>query len=76
MPDTHVSQRRSPPEPLPDNLRSVQPGGGVCYALELAWGRVRRWYLARFRGGYVRRMAELREGDAAARRIRFWIRAI
>ena len=65
MTDTHVSQRRSPPEPLPDNLRSVQPGGGVCYALELAWGRVRRWYLARFRPGYVRRMAELREGDAA-----------
>jgi phosphatidylserine decarboxylase len=54
---------RSEPQPLPDNLRSVQPGGGRCYRLELAWGRLRRWYLRRFRPGYVRRMAELRRGD-------------
>lgn len=51
-------------EPLPDNIRSVQPGGGFCYSLELAWGRWRRWYLRRFRPGYVRRMAGLRVGDA------------
>lgn len=48
---------------LPDNIRSVQPGGGVCYQIELAWGRWRRWYLRTFRRGYVQRMAELRQGD-------------
>ena len=35
----------------------------MCYRLELAWGHWRRWYLKRFRPGYVRRMAELRQGD-------------
>jgi len=48
--------------PLPENIRSVQPGGGKCYQIELTWGRLRRWYLKTFRGGYVRRMAELRRG--------------
>ena len=48
---------------LPENIGSVQPGGGVCYQIELVWGRVRRWYLKRFRAGYVRRMANLRQGD-------------
>lgn len=52
-------------EPLPENIRSVQPGGGFCYRVELAWGRLRRWYLRRFRSGYVERMARLRLGDAA-----------
>lgn len=47
----------------PANLRSVQPGGGVCYGVELAWGRWRRWYLKRFRPGYVARMAALRQGS-------------
>jgi phosphatidylserine decarboxylase len=51
--------------PLPDNIRSVQPGGGVCYAIELAWGRLRRAYLKRLRPGFVRRMAAVRRGDAA-----------
>jgi phosphatidylserine decarboxylase len=51
--------------PLPENIRSVQPGGGVCYNLELAWGQWRRRYLKRFRRGYVARMAALRQGDAA-----------
>ena len=55
---------RLEPEPLPDNLRSVQPGGGFCYEVELAWGRWRRWYLRTFRRGYVVRMAGLRRGDA------------
>ncbi len=50
--------------PLPDNIRSVQPGGGKCYEVELAWGRLRRWYLRTFRRGYVERMASLRRGDA------------
>lgn len=53
------------PGPLPDNIRSVQPGGGKCYSIELAWGRWRRWYLKRFRRGYVERMAALRQGDPA-----------
>lgn len=55
---------RTPPVPLPANIRGVQPGGGFCYSLELAWGRWRRWWLKTFRPGYVRRMAEKRHGDA------------
>lgn len=58
------SEIQGPFPPLPENIRSVQPGGGVCYQIELAWGRWRRWYLQTFRRGYVRRMAELRRGDA------------
>jgi phosphatidylserine decarboxylase len=50
--------------PLPDNIRSVQPGGGFCYGVELAWGRWRRWWLKTFRPGYVARMAALREGSS------------
>jgi phosphatidylserine decarboxylase len=42
----------------------VQPGGGVCYQIELAWGRLRRWYLKQFRAAYVERMRSLRRGDA------------
>src|SRR5258707_1041077 len=41
----------------------VQPGGGWCLSLELAWGRLRRAWLRRFRPGYVRRMAEKRQGE-------------
>ena len=55
----------SQPEPLPDNLRSVQPGGGACYRVELAWGGLRRWYLRTFRPRYVRRMAKRRTGSDA-----------
>lgn len=50
---------------LPGNIRSVQPGGGKCYSIELAWGRLRRTYLKLCRPGYVLRMAALRRGDAA-----------
>ena len=56
---------RAEPQPLPENFVSVQPGGGLCYRIELAWGRWRRWWLKRFRPGYVRRMAALRRGDPA-----------
>lgn len=63
MSNVDISLPRLTPEPLPPNLKSVQPGGGVCYQIELAWGRWRRWYLKTFRRGYVRRMAELRQGD-------------
>ncbi|HEV3002872.1 MAG TPA: phosphatidylserine decarboxylase, partial [Pirellulales bacterium] len=54
---------RATPEPLAANITSVQPGGGICYRIELAWGRWRRWYLRRFRPDYVRRMAEKRLGS-------------
>jgi phosphatidylserine decarboxylase len=63
MSTTEVPPGRSKPEPLPDNVPSAQPGGGVCYSIELAWGRWRRWYLKHLRPAYVRRMAELRRGD-------------
>lgn len=42
---------------------SVQPGGGFCMSVELAWGRVRRAFLRRCRPDYVRRMAEKRQGQ-------------
>ncbi len=54
---------RATVEPLPENFAGVQPGGGRCYRIELAWGRWRRWWLKRFRPGYVARMAERRHGD-------------
>ena len=60
-----ASPIRSTPQPLPESFTSVQPGGGVCCHLELAWGRWRRWWLRHFRPGYVRRMAALRRGDCA-----------
>jgi phosphatidylserine decarboxylase len=41
----------------------AQPGGGFCVRLELAWGRCRRACLRRLFPGYVRRMADLRQGD-------------
>ena len=65
MSDTDLVHRRTPAEPLPENLRSVQPGGGVCYQIELAWGRWRRWYLKRLRPRYVEQMAALQQGDAS-----------
>lgn len=44
----------------------IQPGGvGLCGRLELAWGRLRRAYLRRFRPRYVRRMGDLRQGNCA-----------
>src|SRR5205085_5944113 len=49
---------------ISEQPRSVQPGGpGWCVSLELAWGRLRRAWLRRFRPQYVRRMAELRQGQ-------------
>lgn len=43
-------------------IPSIQPGGGFGFALERAWGRCRRAWLRRFRPGYVRRMAQRRQG--------------
>ncbi len=59
------TSRRAAPQPLPENIRSVQPGGGVCYRVELAWGHGRRWRLRTFRPGYVRKMAQRRQGSSA-----------
>jgi phosphatidylserine decarboxylase len=44
-------------------ITSSQPGGGPGMALELAWARLRRAWLRRFRPDYVRRMAEKRQGQ-------------
>ncbi len=46
----------------PAPITSAQPGGGFCYSLELAYGRLRRAILRRFRPGYVRAMLERRQG--------------
>lgn len=58
-------ERPSQPVPLRENVRGVQPGGGLGPNLEQAWGRLRRWFLQTVRLGYVRRMAELRQGDTS-----------
>jgi phosphatidylserine decarboxylase len=50
-------------EPLDPQLTSIQPGGGICLRIELAWGHVRRALLKTLRPGYVRRMASLRRGE-------------
>lgn len=63
MSTTEIEPSRATPQPLPPEIASVQPGGGLCYRIELAWGRWRRWYLKRCRPGYVRRMAGLRRGE-------------
>ncbi len=53
--------------PLPPSAgrrpECVQPGGGFCMRVELAWGYVRRAYLRLCRRGYVRHMAEKRRGQ-------------
>ena len=53
MTDSHSTDPQSPYPPLPENIGSVQPGSGVCYQIELAWGRLRRAYLKRLRPAYV-----------------------
>lgn len=47
--------------PVP--ITSVQPGGGWTVRLELAWGRLRRRCLRRFRPDYVQAMAARRQGN-------------
>ena len=64
MSQAETTRTRLQPEPLPENIRSIQPGGGTCYRIELAWGRLRRWYLKTLRSGYVKRMGDLRVGPA------------
>jgi phosphatidylserine decarboxylase len=54
----------SPPTPAREApITCVQPGGGLIVALERRWGKLRRALLRRFFPGYVRRLAELRQGD-------------
>lgn len=50
-------------EPMDPQITSIQPGGGVVMQIELAWGVLRRAYLKMFRKGYIKRMAQLRQGD-------------
>jgi len=50
-------------EPMDPAITSIQPGGGVCMRVELAWGRWRRWYLRTFRRGYLARMRRTRRAE-------------
>lgn len=50
-------------KPLDPQIRSIQPAGGVCMRIELAWGRLRRGLLRVFRRRYLRRMESTRQGD-------------
>lgn len=52
----------TPPLSAATPLTAVQPGGGICFDLEAAWGRLRRARLRIVRPGYVHRMAERRQG--------------
>jgi phosphatidylserine decarboxylase len=54
---------RRPVEPLDRRISTIQPGGGWCMRVEVAWGYIRRWLLKALRPGYVRRMQALRRGD-------------
>ncbi|MBI2479042.1 MAG: phosphatidylserine decarboxylase family protein, partial [Planctomycetia bacterium] len=53
-------------EPLPPEIKSIQPGGGVCMRIELAWGYWRRWYLKTFCRRYLADMLATREGTTNA----------
>src|SRR5262245_12117521 len=63
---TRAQTDRSEIRPLPQNITCTQPGRGWVMRLEMAWGKVRRWWLRSFRPGYVRRMQLLRQGDCVA----------
>lgn len=63
--ESSANSERAALEPLDPLITSIQPGGGFCMGLELAWGRWRRWWLRTFRSGYVARMAATRRGDPA-----------
>ncbi len=54
---------RAEVEKLDPHLSTVQPGGGVCMRIEIAWGYVRRFLLKLLRPGYVERMRQLRRGS-------------
>ncbi len=46
----------------PQKPTSVQPGGGTCMAIELAWARFRKWWLRKLCPGYVQAMQAKRIG--------------
>jgi len=62
LPSVEVEDSRKHPLPPHHIPTSVQPGGGFCLSIELAWGRMRRAFLRSFRPGYVRQMQEKRQG--------------
>jgi phosphatidylserine decarboxylase len=47
---------------IPQTPTCVQPGGGLCFALERAWGRLRRASLRTLFPEYVARMEAKRQG--------------
>jgi len=47
----------------PQKPTSVQPGGGTCMAIELAWARFRKSLLRTFFPGYVQAMQQKRQGE-------------
>ncbi|MBI2805415.1 MAG: phosphatidylserine decarboxylase family protein [Planctomycetes bacterium] len=49
----------------PQKPTSVQPGGGTCMAIELAWARFRKFWLRKLRPGYVQAMQAKRQGECA-----------
>jgi len=55
--------QRAAIEPLDPQLTTIQPGGGFCMRIELAWGHVRRFFLKKLFPGYVTRMQQLRRGS-------------
>src|SRR5260370_8597800 len=52
--------------PLPTTSQKpagVQPGGGTCMAIELAWARFRKIWLRTLCPGYVKAMQAKRQGE-------------
>lgn len=47
----------------PQKPTSVQPGGGLCMSIELAWARFRKFWLRKLCPGYVQAMLAKRLGD-------------
>ncbi len=47
----------------PQKPTCVQPGGGTCMAIELAWARFRKYWLRKLFPGYVQAMQARRVGD-------------
>ena len=47
----------------PQKPASVQPGGGTCMAIELAWARFRKFWLRKLCPGYVQTMHAKRVGE-------------
>jgi phosphatidylserine decarboxylase len=58
-----TQELQDPPKRTDTPITSTQPGGGFCMRLELAWGRLRRALLRRFRPGYVLAMRLKRQGQ-------------